>query len=265
MRAGRERERGAARRRGRRAEAAAGEERAETGAPAERAGRAGAGKSSPPREVGGTAAAAGVERATSARRNGAARTGGLPTVERVDEPVVVGGHAMIDLDFLRGLIDAVDASGIDSIEIARAGTRIRISKTPPPPPLVAGSAALTAPVEVGVVPAAAAPARTPAAPLPAAGEALEAPASEPAPRTDLVEVKSPMVGTFYRAPAPEAPPYVEVGSHVTKGQTLCILEAMKLMNELESEVDGVVREVLVENTEPVEFGQVLFRIEPTKR
>ena len=72
-----------------------------------------------------------------------------------------------------------------------------------------------------------------------------------------------MVGTFYRAPAPEAPPYVEVGSHVTKGQTLCIVEAMKLMNELESEIDGMVRVILVENEEPVEYGQLLFRIEPT--
>jgi acetyl-CoA carboxylase biotin carboxyl carrier protein len=71
-----------------------------------------------------------------------------------------------------------------------------------------------------------------------------------------------MVGTFYRAPAPEAPAYVEVGSMVRKGQTLCILEAMKLMNELESEVDGVVREILAENADPVEYGQVLFRIEP---
>jgi acetyl-CoA carboxylase biotin carboxyl carrier protein len=83
------------------------------------------------------------------------------------------------------------------------------------------------------------------------------------PATKLVDVKSPMVGTFYRAPAPEAPPYVEAGSHVSKGQTLCILEAMKLMNELECEVDGVVREVLADNGEPVEFGQVLFRVEPS--
>ncbi|MGH7449255.1 MAG: acetyl-CoA carboxylase biotin carboxyl carrier protein, partial [Longimicrobiales bacterium] len=76
-------------------------------------------------------------------------------------------------------------------------------------------------------------------------------------------VKSPMVGTFYRAPAPDAPPYVESGTAVTKGQTLCILEAMKLMNELECEVDGVIREILVEDTEPVEYGQVLFRIDPS--
>ena len=70
-----------------------------------------------------------------------------------------------------------------------------------------------------------------------------------------------MVGTFYRAPAPDAPAYVETGDRVEKGQTLCILEAMKLMNELEAEVSGTVREICVENAEPVEFGQVLFRID----
>jgi acetyl-CoA carboxylase biotin carboxyl carrier protein len=78
----------------------------------------------------------------------------------------------------------------------------------------------------------------------------------------LLEVTSPMVGTFYRAPAPDAPPYVEVGDRVSKGQTVCILEAMKLMNELECEVSGTIREICVENADPVEYGQVLFRIEP---
>ena len=81
---------------------------------------------------------------------------------------------------------------------------------------------------------------------------------------ELVEIKSPMVGTFYRAPAPEAPNYVEVGTRVSRGQTLCILEAMKLMNELECDVAGVVREICVDNAEPVEYGQVLFRIEPAE-
>ncbi len=271
--AGTERERGTARSRAQR-----GSERAErgrggpgeTGGRAsepgqgerlERGGRVGSKKGAAQRGPSGTAG----EAAAAARRNGVARAGKAPAVvDRVDEPVAVGGHAMIDLDFLRGLIDAVDASGIDSIEIARAGTRIRISKTPPPAAVVAAPAAPVAalPPEATLV--------TPGAPtaaLPTRGgaDAPATPGPEPALRTDLVEVKSPMVGTFYRAPAPEAPPYVEVGSHVTKGQTLCILEAMKLMNELESEVDGIVREVLVENTEPVEFGQVLFRIEPTKR
>jgi acetyl-CoA carboxylase biotin carboxyl carrier protein len=86
----------------------------------------------------------------------------------------------------------------------------------------------------------------------------------PARDENVVEVTSPMVGTFYRSPSPEAPPYVEIGSQVRKGQTLCILEAMKLMNELEAEIDGIIRAILVENTDPVEFGQPLFLVEPAK-
>ncbi|HEX6747237.1 MAG TPA: acetyl-CoA carboxylase biotin carboxyl carrier protein [Longimicrobium sp.] len=170
---------------------------------------------------------------------------------------------MIDLEFLRGLIGAVDESGIDSLEIARGGTRIRISKTPPPAPVAAAAAPMAAapahlhmpPVhEVGIARAGGA-----AAP---SGDQGQAPAPAAAPASNLVEIKSPMVGTFYRAPAPEAPSYVEVGSKVTRGQTLCILEAMKLMNELESDLAGTVREICVDNGEPVEYGQVLFRLEP---
>ena len=98
----------------------------------------------------------------------------------------------------------------------------------------------------------------PAAPGPAA-----APAAAPAPAARrLIEVKSPMVGTFYRAPEPGAEPYAKVGSRISAGQTLCIIEAMKIMNELEAEVSGTIREVLVEDAQPVEFGQVLFRVEP---
>ncbi|MEX0907567.1 MAG: acetyl-CoA carboxylase biotin carboxyl carrier protein, partial [Gemmatimonadota bacterium] len=113
---------------------------------------------------------------------------------------------------------------------------------------------------------------TPAPPAPAASAATAAavqatavaPAEPtPAAKSNLVDVKSPMVGTFYRAPAPDAPAYVEVGSTVTKGQTLCVLEAMKLMNELECEQDGVIREILVDDADPVEYGQVLYRIEPS--
>jgi acetyl-CoA carboxylase biotin carboxyl carrier protein len=161
---------------------------------------------------------------------------------------------MIDLEFVRGLIRAVDQSGIDSLEISRGGTRVRIAKTPP-----------SAPVQGNHAPQpAAAPAPPPAPAAPAAPSAESgAPAAPAAPaRGNLVEVKSPMVGTFYRSPSPEAPAYVEAGTKVTKGQTLCILEAMKLMNELESEVAGTIREICVENAEPVEFGQVLFRVEP---
>src|SRR5438445_1487108 len=78
----------------------------------------------------------------------------------------------------------------------------------------------------------------------------------------LLEIKSPMVGTFYKSPEPGAEPYVKVGSRVAVGQVVCIIEAMKIMNEIESEVQGVIREVLVENAQPVEFGQVLCRVDP---
>ena len=86
------------------------------------------------------------------------------------------------------------------------------------------------------------------------------PPSSPGSRTDLLEVTAPMVGTFYRAPSPEDPPFVEVGTRVGVGQTVCILEAMKLMNELETEVSGEIVEILVENGTPVEFGQVLMKV-----
>lgn len=88
------------------------------------------------------------------------------------------------------------------------------------------------------------------------------PPSVPGSRSDLVEVTAPMVGTFYRAPGPEEPPFVEIGSRINVGQAVCILEAMKLMNELESEVSGEVIDILVENGTPVEFGQVLMRLKP---
>lgn len=158
---------------------------------------------------------------------------------------------IVDLEFLRGLISAVDDSGIESLEISRGGTRIRIAKT------ATGAVVAQAPAAAPEVPAAA-PAPVAAAPTaPAVAPEPEAPAAN-----NWVEVKSPMVGTFYRSPSPEAPAYVEIGSRVTKGQTLCILEAMKLMNELESDVSGIVREIAVDNGEPVEYGQVLYRLEP---
>ncbi|MDZ7780310.1 MAG: acetyl-CoA carboxylase biotin carboxyl carrier protein [Gemmatimonadota bacterium] len=166
---------------------------------------------------------------------------------------------MIDLEFMERLIRAFDESSVDSLEIERGGTRVRLAKTPPMAP--------AAPVMQA--PQAAAPAPAPqAAPTPAdpaaAPEAEGAQASTAAAADeDLVEVTSPMVGTFYRAPAPDAPPYAEEGSKVALGDTLCIIEAMKLMNELESEVKGTIAEVCVENAQPVEFGEVLFRVRPS--
>ncbi len=173
---------------------------------------------------------------------------------KVREEAEVGGshrQQIVDLDFLKGLIEAVDDSGIDSLEISRGGTRIRVAKTPGTVQQTAASVSQPAPVQ------AAAPAAAPSIGLPESAAPAAAPAA-----SNLIDVKSPMVGTFYRSPSPEAPAYVEVGSRVVRGQTLCVLEAMKLMNELESDVQGVVREICVGNAEPIEYGTVLFRIEP---
>jgi acetyl-CoA carboxylase biotin carboxyl carrier protein len=164
---------------------------------------------------------------------------------------------MMEFDFVEKLIRALDESSLDSLEIERGGTRIRLAKTPDgsgwAPP--SGWAPAAAPAAPAPPPAASAPAS------PAASAAPEPTPPAPVP-SNLVEVTSPMVGTFYRASSPESPPFVETGSRIATGDTLCIIEAMKLMNELEAEVEGTVREVLVQNGEPVEYGQVLFRVEP---
>lgn len=158
---------------------------------------------------------------------------------------------MIDLSWIRQLIELVDGSDIDSLEISRFGTRVRISKSPPVH-VVGG----------GIPPAASAGA--------AEGPGDRGVTDHPSGTSDraeskvddsIVQVVSPMVGTFYRAPAPDAPPYVEVGDRIQKGQTLCILEAMKLMNELEAEFGGIVREICVGSGDPVEYGQTIFHIE----
>jgi acetyl-CoA carboxylase biotin carboxyl carrier protein len=99
-------------------------------------------------------------------------------------------------------------------------------------------------------------------PAPRGIGAGELPAAAPSAGPQLLEIKSPMVGTFYQSPEPAAQPYVKVGSRVNVGQVVCIIEAMKIMNEIESEVSGVIREVTAQNAQPVEFGQALFRVDP---
>jgi acetyl-CoA carboxylase biotin carboxyl carrier protein len=104
-------------------------------------------------------------------------------------------------------------------------------------------------------------------PSPSPGSSIASPVASPSPQApapspQFLEIKSPMVGTFYQSPEPAAQPYVKVGSRVNVGQVVCIIEAMKIMNEIESEVGGVVREVTAQNAQPVEFGQVLFRVDP---
>jgi acetyl-CoA carboxylase biotin carboxyl carrier protein len=148
---------------------------------------------------------------------------------------------------VKELLKLLEKSDIAAIEIREGDYQIKIDRGRAAPPSALNLVPLPA--------AAAAPATAPAAQ--AAAPAAEA----KAPAANLAQVKSPFVGTFYRAPSPGAKTYVEVGDTVKKGQILCIVEAMKLMNEIESEVDGVVRGILVENAKPVEFGEVLFEIE----
>ena len=166
---------------------------------------------------------------------------------------------MIDLRYVKKLVELLDGSSVDSIEISSdKGMKIRISKTPQQRGTVQVAPQLPIPA---IIPA---PAVAPARTTPAEGIPVEAevPAKAEAQKTKLLEVKSPMVGTFYRAPEPGAAPYVTEGSRIEKGQILCIIEAMKIMNEIESEYSGVVKEVLVPDAHSVEYGQVLFRIDP---
>src|SRR5689334_21990447 len=166
---------------------------------------------------------------------------------------------MIDLRYVKKLIEMLDGSSVDSIEISSdKGMKLRISKTPQQ----RGAVQMAAPV---AVPTVLPPMPAPALPTPAEGIAA-IPESTGGPRGDsaakLLEIKSPMVGTFYAAHDPNSPSFVTVGQRVSKGQIVCIIEAMKIMNEIESEYDGVVREIVATNAHPVEYGQVLYRIDP---
>jgi acetyl-CoA carboxylase biotin carboxyl carrier protein len=161
---------------------------------------------------------------------------------------------MIDLRYVKKLVELLDKSSVDSIEISSdKGMKIRIGKTP----TGRGAVQVAAPV-ASVLPDAR---LTPAAGIPVMTDADAAARAEP-PKSQHLEVKSPMVGTYYCAPEPGAKPYVSVGSKIRKGQILCIIEAMKIMNEIESEFSGVVKEVCVQDAHPVEYGQALFRIDP---
>ena len=150
----------------------------------------------------------------------------------------------MDLRKLKTLIDLVAESGIAELEVTEGEDKVRIAKFSPAP------AAPTSSTTVMTAPMA-------SAPVAAAPAAATAP--EPAPTGHVV--KSPMVGTFYRSPSPGAASFVELGQAVKPGDTLCIIEAMKLLNEIEAEVGGMVKEILVENGQPVEYGQPLFIID----
>ena len=154
----------------------------------------------------------------------------------------------MDLRKLKKLIDLVQESGIAEIEITEGEERVRIARGG-----IVNVSPLAAPVAVMPAAAAPAPAAHPAA-------AAAAAAVEPAAGQEGHVVKSPMVGTFYRAPSPDAKPFIEVGGAVKEGETICVIEAMKLMNEIEADASGTIKAILVENGQPVEYGQALFII-----
>jgi len=163
----------------------------------------------------------------------------------------------MDAKDIRGLIELISTSNVTAFELEADGVKLKLVKEQPqvPAPLAQPvAAAPPAPV------AAAAPASAPAA-AEEVGEPAP-PAPVPAPADGLKEVTSPIVGTFYRASSPETSPFVEVGTRISRGQVVCIVEAMKVMNEIESELDGEIVEILVANGQPVEYGEPLFRIRP---
>jgi acetyl-CoA carboxylase biotin carboxyl carrier protein len=159
----------------------------------------------------------------------------------------------MDLRKLKKLIDLVQESGIAELEITEGEEKVRIAS---------GGAVSVTPLSSAAAPAAAgasAGATARAAPAAAVATAAGA-ATEPPPGAEGHVVKSPMVGTFYRAPSPDAKPFIDIGGTVKEGETICVIEAMKLMNEIEADASGTIKAILVENGQPVEYGQALFII-----
>jgi acetyl-CoA carboxylase biotin carboxyl carrier protein len=177
----------------------------------------------------------------------------------------VYGTTSLDVEALRQVVEILEASEVSSLVWKNGDEKLVIRRGPPGTQVVQHMSPMPMSTP-GVHLTHAAPVSQAAAPTPA-NDMKPRPTAPPkaaAPGGDKKGhvVTSPFVGTFYRTPAPDQPPYAEVGTMVKKGQVLCIVEAMKLMNEIESEVSGKVAEVLVQNATPVEFGQPLFRIEP---
>jgi acetyl-CoA carboxylase biotin carboxyl carrier protein len=164
------------------------------------------------------------------------------------------------IEEIRELIKVVAETGISELEVQRGENRVRIRRTPEVNAhniVLPAQPAMNAPATAPATPAPVQPPASAPSPAPPAAETAEQAAD-----SSLVFVKSPIVGTFYEAPAPNAPPFVQVGDTVRPGQVLCIIESMKLMNEIEAEVAGVIVSRMVQNAQPVEYGETLFAIRP---
>jgi acetyl-CoA carboxylase biotin carboxyl carrier protein len=190
----------------------------------------------------------------------------MATKVKSKDPLQVSGTTSLDVEALRQIVEILESSEISRLEWTNGDERLTIRRGPPATQVVQHVAPLmggAASPAVTVMPthhAPAAPQPSPSAHAPRPSAPSRAAESAGEKKSGHV-ITSPFVGTFYRSPAPDQPAYAEVGTAVKKGQVLCIIEAMKLMNEIESEVAGKVAEVLVQNGQPVEFGQPLFRIE----
>jgi acetyl-CoA carboxylase biotin carboxyl carrier protein len=168
----------------------------------------------------------------------------------------------VDLGQLERLLSFMSEHGLEEFEYAHGELRIRLKKAvtqPSAAPVLALPVAQAAAPQVVL---AQPPANAPQTPAQADSASMQAPAAA-VPAADEHIIKSPIVGTFYAGPSPEAGPFVKVGDHVEAGQTVCIIEAMKLMNEIEADIAGEVARVLVENAQPVEYGEPLFALRPT--
>ena len=169
-----------------------------------------------------------------------------------------------DLQHIEQLLKFMSEHNLEEFEFAQGDLRIRLKK-PSAAPVIAGRAISTPEIIVPGGYAAAPAAAAPASVAPSAGAAPASHGQEPRAAEDLHLVKSPIVGTYYGSPSPGAEPFAKVGAYVETGQTLCIVEAMKLMNEIESDISGEVLRVFVENGQPVEYGQPLFGIRPSRK
>jgi acetyl-CoA carboxylase biotin carboxyl carrier protein len=154
----------------------------------------------------------------------------------------------MDLKDIKAIIDLMRKNGITEFELEKEDFKVKLKRG------LAVAAASSEDVAIqSYMPA----------PAPVAPGAIAAPASQAPANTGEIDIKSPMIGTFYRSPSPEAAPYVEVGTEVNPETVVCIVEAMKVMNEIKAEVKGIITQTLMENAKPVEFGQPLFKVRPT--
>ena len=211
----------------------------------EQGGSSGAGTAAAPQvETGG-----GGERGASSRHGRGRRRGGGRPEQRQPQPSSRRAEPMLNLEEVRELTELFSEHGLTDFEFENADIRIRLSRNPAP------AAAATQAATPTTHAATAQP-----APQPAQQSEQQPAAAKPVPEEELHIITSPIVGTFYRSPSPDADPFVKVGSHVEVGTVVSIIEAMKLMNEIESDAVGTVAKIYVENGQPVEFGQPLFGI-----